>query len=210
MEKMKKATRRLIASAAISFAISGALSGAAWAQETEGTVSLDDMLVAAPAQEAAPSVSLDEMLAAVPAEDESVVRRRLAERFVALTEGEGIAELMDAMSEVMMSLLPDMPEDERAWFRQNLPLEMTAFAGRLTEQMVPLFADAMTVEELETLIAFYETPMGRSIAQKQMEIGAQMGIMMEFAQIEFQYQFMQKYCAAFDCTGRAPDVARST
>ena len=185
--------RRLILAAAACLA----MTGAAAAQETEG------------ARTEAP-VSLEDMLAAAPAEDEAVIRRRLAERYVELTEGEGFAELMETMSEGVMSLMPDMPANEQAWFRRNLPLEMTAFGEMLIAQMIPLVAEAMTVEELEALIAFYETPLGRSIATKQMQMGAQMGVMMEFAQIEFQMQFLQKYCEAFDCTGRGADVARPT
>lgn len=190
--------RRLILAAAACLV----MTGAAAAQE-------DESLEAQRGPAEAP-VSLDDMLAAAPAEDEAVMRRRLAERYVELSEGEGFAELMDTISEGIMALLPDMPADEQAWFRRNLPLEMTAFGEMLIAQMIPLVAELMTIEEMEALIAFYETPLGRSIATKQMQMGAQMGVMMEFAQIEFQMQFLQKYCEAFDCTGRGADVARPT
>lgn len=179
---------RLIAAAALCLT----LTGTAWAQS------------------GLPPVSLEDMLEATPARDDAVVRRELAERYIALTEGEGIAEVMASMTEDLMAMTPDMPEDQRAWFRRTLPAEMTAFADRLMEQMIPLYAEAMTIDELNALIAFHETPLGRSIARKQIELGARMGVMMEFAQIEFQLQLMQKYCAAFDCTGRSPDTLQPT
>lgn len=163
------------------------------------------------AQEAGGGTTDEPQLTVQTVPDEDAARRlELAERYFELSEGEGFAELMDTMTGQLMSILPDMPAEQQAWLRRNLPLEMTAFGEMLMEQMVPLFADAMTLEELEALIEFYDTPVGRSIAAKQMELGAQMGVVVEFAQMEFQIQFMQKYCAAFDCTGVRPDVLQPT
>jgi len=59
-----------------------------------------------------------------------------------------------------------LPEDERR-FLVDLTAELvTDMLPRMIEEMTPVYAAAFTEQELEALVAFYDTEMGRSIAAK--------------------------------------------
>ena len=156
-----------------------------------------------------PSASLDDMLAAAPAEDEAVVRLRLAERYAELSQGDSIAELSRNFVDQMLAQETQATDEQRAWFRDNLPREMASLASSLMERLAPIFAERLTIEELEALIAFYETPMGQSIVRKQVQIGMEQGVAMEMAILQFQIEMMQKFCTAFDCGAPPPQVSTS-
>lgn len=66
-----------------------------------------------------------------------------------------------------MQALPD--EDRR--FILSLTAELTAdMVPQMITEMVPVYAATFTEEELDALVAFYDTPMGRSIADKSIEV----------------------------------------
>ncbi|MBB4083554.1 DUF2059 domain-containing protein [Brevundimonas lenta] len=60
----------------------------------------------------------------------------------------------------------NLPEEDRRMII-DLTAELTTdMVPQMIEAMVPAYAAAFTEEELVALIAFYETPLGRSIAEK--------------------------------------------
>ena len=66
-----------------------------------------------------------------------------------------------------MQALPD--EDRR--FILSLTAELTAdMVPQMITEMIPVYAATFTEEELAALVAFYDTPMGRSIASKSVEV----------------------------------------
>lgn len=66
-----------------------------------------------------------------------------------------------------MQALPD--EDRR--FILSLTAELTTdMVPQMITEMVPVYAATFTEEELGALVAFYETPLGRSIANKSVEV----------------------------------------
>lgn len=140
------------------------------------------------------------LLTAVPAADEATVRRELAERYLELAQGDSLADLAQAYIDQLLAADTQSPAEHREWFRVNLPREMTNLMATLIDGMVPAYADRFTVEELTALVAFHETPLGRSIAQKQVEVGMDQGLAMEAAVLRFEADLMRKFCTAFDCS----------
>lgn len=66
-----------------------------------------------------------------------------------------------------MQALPD--EDRRMIL--SLTAELTAdMVPQMITEMVPVYAATFTEEELTALVAFYDTPLGRSIADKSIEV----------------------------------------
>ena len=63
-----------------------------------------------------------------------------------------------------------LPEEDRRLIL-NLTAELTAdMVPQMIMEMVPVYATTFTEEELTALVAFYETPLGRSIADKSIEV----------------------------------------
>jgi hypothetical protein len=63
-----------------------------------------------------------------------------------------------------------LPEEDRRMIL-NLTAELTAdMVPQMITEMVPVYATTFTEEELTALVAFYETPLGRSIADKSIQV----------------------------------------
>ena len=89
--------------------------------------------------------------------------------------------------------------EEAAWLRSNAPRMLTAMVDDMMADMVPHYASTFTVEELEAQIAFYDSPVGRQVATKTLQLSAVMNeITMEHL-TAFIGELMTKYCARFDC-----------
>lgn len=70
-------------------------------------------------------------------------------------------------SDQSMQAVPD--EDRR--FIIDLTAELTTdMVPLMIAEMVPVFASVFTEEELEALVGFYDTPMGRIIAEKSVRV----------------------------------------
>ncbi|MFW5708275.1 MAG: DUF2059 domain-containing protein [Bacteroidota bacterium] len=72
--------------------------------------------------------------------------------------------------------------DEQAWNALEKEFAKTSL-NDLTEMLVPVYSKYMTIEDLQELIRFYETPVGRKFAQntplimqESMQIGQQWGM----------------------------------
>lgn len=64
----------------------------------------------------------------------------------------------------------DLPDADRR-FIVDLTAELTAqMVPQMIDEMVPVYAAAFSEEELEALVAFYGSEMGRSIARKNVEV----------------------------------------
>lgn len=87
------------------------------------------------------------------------------------------------------------------WLRRNAPTiiesNLSVLVGAITQEYATRFTEA----ELNALIAFYEGPLGRDIARKQMETGGALGEAMQKFQIAFLTELMTKFCGEFDCGG---------
>ena len=150
------------------------------------------------------------VIAVVQAEsgEDAAHRLELAERYLELAQGDSLAELAQTYIDEMLAADTQSPAEHREWFRINLPREMTSLMTNLVDGLVPVYADRFTAEELAALVAFHETPLGRSIAQKQVEIGMDQALAMEVAVLQFQADLMRKFCTEFDCSEPAASGPR--
>lgn len=134
------------------------------------------------------------------AQDEGASRRMaLAERYVQLSVGDHLADVLEAQVRDELLKTDNLPAAERAWMAENMPgILMRAMEGLMAD-VVPLYAERFTEPELEALVAFFEGPMGQSIAVKQMEVGIEMQELMTPVLSAFLIELMTKYCAEFAC-----------
>ncbi|QBQ47647.1 DUF2059 domain-containing protein [Brevundimonas naejangsanensis] len=134
-------------------------------------------------------------------------RAALAERYVELsivglekTVRDGIARQMEEHGSAM-------PEAHAQWFRVNAPTILLPHLQRMIEAMKRDYAERFTEQELAALVAFYEAPMGRAIARKQMDMGVEEGQRMAAFEAAFMNDLLTKYCGAFDCEAMAREAA---
>ncbi|MFT4955351.1 MAG: hypothetical protein ACI8U3_001739 [Brevundimonas sp.] len=164
----------------------------------------------AAAQEPEVEMTEEPLILVVPAapDDDAARRLELAERYVELSQGDSLADMAQTYIDELLAADTQSEAAHREWFRVNLPREMTNLMTAIMDGLVPVFAERLTVEELTALVDFYETPLGRSIAQKQVEIGMDQGMAMEAAVLQFQLDLMRKFCTEFDCSEAAASGPR--
>jgi len=122
-----------------------------------------------------------------------------AERYLELAQAPGIDKLVRQQVDAFYAD-GSMPDDQRAWLTESM---VTMYAEVMDLVMVEMrddVADQFTAAELDALIAFYDTPLGRSIITKEAEIS----ISMEQAMIPHLATRMvavgEKFCLRFDCS----------
>ena len=94
----------------------------------------------------------------------------LTRRYIDLT-------MTDQFEDVIREMVGDeaarddtLPEGDRQFLVELTTEIATDLIPQMIDEMVPVYAAAFTVAELEALVAFYETEMGRSIAAKTIQV----------------------------------------
>lgn len=125
-------------------------------------------------------------------------RLELAERYLRITMGEDLDKFLAGYFEESYREM-DLTSEQRAWLTRNMT---TAYADVLDATIAGLrddVAEAFTREELETAIAFYESPVGRSIVRKTMQLSVDAEREMTPHLYAAMTSLGKKYCERFDC-----------
>lgn len=131
----------------------------------------------------------------------------LAERYLELTQGGDLVKEMRNQIEEGYGEA-NLPEAQRAWLVDSMA-EMFADVMALTiVELRDDVADSFTVEELETAIAFYDSPIGRTVVRKQVELNAELQRVMMRLLTPRLTDLMEKYCLRFDCTAAGGTAAK--
>lgn len=134
------------------------------------------------------------------AQDAAADARRLAlaEQYLEATQGENLRKSISTYFEEAFAKA-DLPDEQRDWLTQNMVVAfdraMQATIADLTDDVAELYSE----DELEAMIAFYGTPMGRSITEKSFEFGVRMETAMTPHLTELFTQLAEKFCVRFDC-----------
>ena len=128
----------------------------------------------------------------LPAIDPS--KGQLLERyFNAINLRQLVSGQIDAMAR---SMIPqNMPEEERRKVADAMQVATTAVLPVILDDHVRLYAEAFTVEELEGLVAFYESPIGRSLMEKTAMLSVQSGSQMP----RYAQMFESAVCSELGC-----------
>ena len=138
------------------------------------------------------------------AQDRELLRRtELAERYVRLSFGDDLRPMIEAIIEEQLAGDMSMTTEQRAWYRNNVPVFFDGFMDTLIDLIVPRYVASMTDEELNAGIEFYSSPLGRSLARKEVALQIDMNDELYAAADAMAADMETKYCAAFDC----PDLS---
>lgn len=125
-------------------------------------------------------------------------RLALAEQYLELTQGANLRKTVEAYFEEAFAKL-DAPAEERAWLTENMAAVFETAMDATFADLTDDVAEIYTAEELEAMIAFFDTPMGRSITVKSFDFGVRLqAVMMPHLAAAFA-QLGEKYCARFEC-----------
>ncbi|MEN5169173.1 DUF2059 domain-containing protein [Brevundimonas pondensis] len=131
-------------------------------------------------------------------------RQALAERYVQLSLI-GMDKMMQEQLDAQIAQWDaSVPAEQARWFRRHALPIMETHMQPMIVALTSDYAERFTEAELGALVAFYETPMGRGIARKQMEAGMEQGELLQQFEVAYLTDLMTKFCAQFDCEGAAP------
>ncbi|MGH7020074.1 MAG: DUF2059 domain-containing protein [Brevundimonas sp.] len=151
---------------------------------------------AAQAQEAQAQSTASDRLQVVVRDDP---RPALASRLVQTTLRGMDKFTQETITGQLANASDAISEDQVRWLRRNAPTIIESNLGVLVSAITHEYATRFTEAELNALIAFYEGPLGRDIARKQMETGGALGEAMQKFQVAFVTELMTKFCGEFDC-----------
>ena len=132
-------------------------------------VCLAAVLAAATLPAAPVAAQSSEQNAAAP----SPVRTELARRYLNLLmtdQFEGVVHQMLGTEFENDSEMQALPEADRRMILELTAELTTDMVPQMITEMVPVYAATFTEEELTALVGFYDTPLGRSIADKSIEV----------------------------------------
>lgn len=95
----------------------------------------------------------------------------------------------------------DALPDEDARFIIDLTAELTGdMVPLMIAEMVPVYAAAFTEAELVALVEFYSSPMGRSIAEKSMDVMPEANRAIMAVVPQMMEKMAQRMCQHYGCT----------
>lgn len=107
--------------------------------------------------------------AAVVEGQPSARQLELTRRYVDLMMSDQFETMIRQMIDIEASMDPearDMPEEDRRFVADLASELVTDMIPQMLDEMVPVYARTFSEAELEALIAFYDSEMGRSIINK--------------------------------------------
>lgn len=140
-----------------------------------------------------------------PAREEQLA---LADRYLTLTQGGDVLKQLRRQIEDSMSGQA-MPAEQSAWMTENLSTMLQEVVTATIAEMRDDVADDFTTEELQSAVAFYESPLGRSVVRKQVDLTAEMQETIAPLIMPRLATMMEKFCIRFDCEAMDTGAAKS-
>ena len=132
----------------------------------------------------------------------------LAERYLELTQGGDLVKQMRGQMEQNYGA-SGLPADQRAWMVESMADLLAEVLTLTIEELRDDVADSFTVQELETAIAFYDSPIGRSVVRKQVDMNMELQQVMMPLLMPRMASLMEKFCVRFDCSALGEAAAKS-
>ena len=141
------------------------------------------------------------------AQDGDTARRLvLAEQYIELTQGPSLQKTLESYFEETFAK-SEGPAEQRAWLAENMSDAFEAAIEGTFADLTDDVAEIFTLQELEAMVAFFDTPLGRSISDKNFELGLRVQAVMAPHLITALTRLNEKYCTRFECA--APEGAQT-
>ena len=134
-------------------------------------------------------------------------RLALADRYLALTVDLDVDKMMREQMEEGFANSP-ATEEQRVWMTEQMTALYESVIDKAVLDMRGDVAELYTQPELEALVALYESPLGPSLARKNMQAGMLMQEAMMPHLITGISDVFEKYCLRFDCEAMGAAAAK--
>jgi hypothetical protein len=92
-----------------------------------------------------------------------------------------------------------IPADRQSIFREAATATYSVVIPRMVEESMQVYAEAFTTDELEQLVAFYESPVGRSMTAKTVVLTQNTGEIMQRYGPQMEAEMLRQLCNRIDC-----------
>jgi hypothetical protein len=131
----------------------------------------------------------------------------LAGRYLELTQGGDLLKQMRGQIEDNYGET-DLPAEQRAWLVEHLGALFTDVLQATITEMRDDVADRFTASELEAAVVFYESPLGRSLVRKQVDLNGDFQRAMIPLLMPRITELGEKFCLRFDCAAGPGAMAK--
>lgn len=153
---------------------------------------------------AAPQMAAAQTTAAAPDPVKvALVKRYFADMHINTMISGMMRQMMPTMLQQIRKAHPEMTDVQMQGVTDAVTESMDEFMPKMTDAMVPVYADTFTTDELTKLDEFYESPVGQSILAK-MPVAMQkmMPVMMQMMP-DMQADIIKRVCTKIDCSAKA-------
>ena len=155
----------------------------------------------AAAQEAGAAKQPALLLVQATPEDDAAHRLQLAERFIELMQVDQMGEMMQGLASSMVPPSSrDLPPHEQRILADALGQAVGQMMPRMFEAMAPVYAEIFTLQELEDLVAFYESPTGLAFVSKSYAALPQITAAVNGIMPEILNDMATNLCASLECS----------
>jgi uncharacterized protein len=131
---------------------------------------------------------------------EQTQKLALANKFIVLIQGEQLGASLGQMTAMMMPEADGMSPEDAAEFQAMMSEVTAGMMPRMFEAMAPIYADIFTLEELQALVAFYQSDVGRSMISKSYAAAPRMAEAMQAIMPELMADMGDQMCDRFECS----------
>ncbi len=164
-------------------------------------------LILAGAAALAMTVVMPHMAMAQTNDSPSPERLALAKRYVAAMHINQMIsgmmhQMMPIMTQQMQKTQPGLTDAQMKDVSDAVTASMDEYMPKMTEAMIPVYAETFSTEELTKLDEFYESPIGQSILAKTPQAMQKMMPVMMQMMPQMQADIKTRICAKIDCTAQ--------
>jgi hypothetical protein len=138
--------------------------------------------------------------------DEGLLHRReLVRRFMTASHlDEQMKKLTDTLLPMVMAdtenQYPDIPDTVKSALKSSATEAFSTFLPKLENRYADLMAKKFTVEELEQVDEFYESPIGQKVVSKSAEMITEIQPLVADLLPDLQADMLRRFCAKVDCS----------
>ena len=137
-----------------------------------------------------------------PVLEPSASNRALAARVIGVTNANFEKQVLEAVRVMLADMnLRDADEKLAIWFEKNAGQILLVHLRTMLQEYETIYANTFTAAELEAMGAFYETPEGRTIADKQVDLGIAIAPVNARVMEAYMIDLLTQMCSANDCGG---------
>jgi len=135
-------------------------------------------------------------------------RLALADQYLTLAFGPDFQHAMEDQLKTVYGQT-ELEPAQRSWLTAHMMAAIQSILPGVIASIRDETADLYTAEELDAMIAFQSTPVGRSSSAKGIRMSALISQAMQAPLTEAMGGMTQKYCAAFECPAAASAPAKA-